>query len=183
MGVMGVAHDDVLHLHRWPGPTQKVVAELKPTADRVIATGRAWIVVGSIWYELTVGEARGWANATYLMYPGPTNDETATIIEQLGSTPAAKTMEALGLLVANHLAGNPDPGGGPEVPSIVLSVAPTVGDLGEVTYDIVGLPDDAAAGFRVHLLATQSESGGGFILRTAEVTEFCRRGFTNESCV
>jgi hypothetical protein len=184
LGVMGVAYNDVLHLRRLPGPTQAVVADLEPTTDGLVATGQAWIVVGSaIWYEVTVNGVTGWAKARYLMYPGTTDDLTAAVIAALGSTPKAETMVDLGALVATTLAGDPDPDGGAEIPRITLTVAPTFGDLEEITYDVVGQPDDSVAGFRVHVFGTPSDSGEGFILRSAEATIFCWRGVTGELCV
>ncbi|HUL99472.1 MAG TPA: hypothetical protein VLU24_08665, partial [Mycobacterium sp.] len=60
-----------------------------------------------------------------------------------------------------------------------VTVAPTtVGDLGEVTYDVVGFPDDAIAGERLHILGTP---GDRFTLEKVEATSLCRRGVSGDS--
>jgi hypothetical protein len=65
---------------------------------------------------------------------------------------------------------------------IVLVVAPTVGDLGEVTYDVIGLGDDAVRGLRVHVFGTPITEA--FTLRTVEETTLCGRGVDAEGrCV
>jgi hypothetical protein len=66
---------------------------------------------------------------------------------------------------------------------IVMSVDPTVGDLGEVTYDVVGLADDSVRSLRLHIFAEPLGSGHGFELRTIESQFFCIRGFDGTSCV
>jgi hypothetical protein len=170
--VVGVEHDDVLNLRKLPGATQPVVSELAPTADGLIATGRGRRVGTTIWWELTVAGKTGWASVRYLAYEGDTTDETAGVIDRLGSPPETETMVDLGTLVAETLAGEDEEGS----IRITLTVAPTVGDLGEITYDVLGLPDDSVGGFRVHVFGTPSPSGEGFILKTAEVTIFCSRG-------
>ena len=63
---------------------------------------------------------------------------------------------------------------------IVLTVAPTVGDLGEVTYDVIGLADDALFGVRLHVFGQPTDSGEGFSLMSVEQTALCGRG-TNEA--
>jgi hypothetical protein len=74
----------------------------------------------------------------------------------------------LGFLVADFLASEEPPS------DIVLVEAPTVGDLGEVTYDVIGLGDDAVRGLRVHVFGTPITEA--FTLRTVEVTVICGRG-------
>ncbi len=75
----------------------------------------------------------------------------------------------------------------PEVSSepesrVVQSVAPTVGDLGEITYDVIGLGDDSVAGMRLHIFATPDDNGGTFSLTSIERTVFCSRGTDGELC-
>lgn len=86
-------------------------------------------------------------------------------------------MNALGEMVAENLASDDPPS------RITRTVAATVGDLGEVTYDVVGIGDDATAGFRLHVFAVESDGGEGFSLRTIERTVFCSRGLSGEICV
>ena len=74
----------------------------------------------------------------------------------------------LGMIVAQASAST-DPAS-----RIRMSVAPTVGDLGEVTFDVVDLGDDALAGVRLHVFGTPEDEA--FSLRTVERTLLCTRG-------
>lgn len=63
-----------------------------------------------------------------------------------------------------------------------MSVAPTMGDLGEVTYDVIGLGDDATLGYRLHVFG-QAVSDG-ISLHSVERTALCTRGVTTDGlCV
>ncbi len=175
LAVMGVAHDDTLNIRELPGVGFPVVATADPLEDGLIATGNERLLTGSIWYEVSLDGVTGWANSSFLAYLGATDDATAEYLTGDGIL-GAETMLDLGLGVAEAYASDDPPS------RIVMSVNPTVGDLGEVTYDVVGLGDDATAGFRLHVFATESESGEGFDLRTIERTTFCTRGLTGELC-
>lgn len=175
LAVMGVASDDVLNIRSRPGVDHPIVATAAPTAADLVATGRARALTRSIWYEVTVGETTGWANARYLGFLGGTDDVTAAFLDGR-PYPAAETMTDLGALVATEFASEDPPS------SIVVAVAPTVGDLGEVTYDVIGLGDDSVAGVRLHIFATPHDSGDGFVLRTIEATSLCARGSDGTTC-
>ncbi len=176
LGVVGVSHDDVLNVRALPGNGQRVVATLSPVAGSVEATGRHRSLAGppgSLWWEIRADGAAGWVNARFLAWLGETNDATAEILTLLGGRPTAGTMEQLGRTVAKSQAAPDD-----EVESrITLTVAPTAGDLGEVTYDVVGFPDDSVTGVRLHVFGEPS-GNGGFVLRTVESTTLCARGAT-----
>jgi hypothetical protein len=64
---------------------------------------------------------------------------------------------------------------------IVLTSAPDVGDLGEVTYDVVGLGDDAVRGVRLHVFGQPVDEA--FTLHTVEMTALCGRGEDQGACV
>jgi hypothetical protein len=81
------------------------------------------------------------------------------------------------MVVAGTLVVDGPPSG------ITMSVAPTVGDLGEVTFDVIGIQDDAVRGFRVHVFATPDEGGEGFVLKSVEQTLLCGRGVSGGLCV
>ena len=105
-----------------------------------------------------------------------TDNATAEVVGLLGEVPTADTMEALGLIVAESQAST-DP-----VSFIVISVAATVDGLGEVTYDVIGLGDDAVYGYRLHVIGEPVTDG--FSLRTVERTFLCNRGVDDdELCV
>lgn len=176
LGVVAVRHDDVLNIRALPGADQKVVATAAPTDVDLVATGRARLLPGAIWFELTQGTTTGWANARYLGHVARTDDVTAAFLADYGEAPEAETLVQLGELVAAEFASVDPPS------AIVLTVAPSVGDLGEVTYDVIGLGDDSVLGFRLHLFATEGEGGESFVLRTIEQTLFCMRGTAGDIC-
>ena len=174
VAVVGVAHDDVLNVRAAPGTDSDVVAELEPIATGLIGTGRARSLPESIWFEVEVEGVTGWVSSAFVGYLGLTDDATAEVIEILGETPGAETMLDLGLIVAEAMSSEEPPS------RIVMSVAPTVGDLGEVTYDVVGLGDDALGGVRLHVFGDPAESGEGFVLSNVERTFICSRGATDD---
>lgn len=174
VAVVGVAHDDVLNVRDAPGTDSEIVAELASTATGLIATGRARSLPESIWFEIDVDDVTGWVSSAFVGYLGLTDDATAEVIAALGETPGAETMLDLGLVVAEVMASDEPPS------RIVMSVAPVVGDLGEVTYDVVGLGDDALGGVRLHVFGEAAEGGEGFILSNVERTVICSRGVTDD---
>ncbi len=175
LAVVGVRHDDVLDLQSAPGPGADVVAELEPLEENVVALGEGRMLADSIWYRVTVNGDTGWVDSSSVQYLGEVDDVTARIIEQIGSTPQATDMVDLGLIVAEQVAST-DP------PSRIVLVAPaSLGFLGEVTYDVVGLGDDSVGGFRLHVFGTPGEAGFG--LKSVEQTLLCLRGVTDGICV
>ena len=177
LNVVAIAHDDVLNLRAGPGTDQEVLRKMASGA-RVTANGRAQLLPASIWYEVTFDGTTGWASSAFLAYIGGTSDSTAAIVDRLGEVPFAETMLDLGLIVAEAEASDDPPS------RIRMSVAPTVGDLGEVTFDVVGLGDDALFGLRLHVFGQPDESGEGFSLKSVESTALCGRGVTGSGlCV
>ncbi|HZK48399.1 MAG TPA: hypothetical protein VFD74_02205, partial [Thermoleophilia bacterium] len=127
----------------------------------------------SIWYEVQMGGITGWVSSAFVAYSGAVDDITAQVIQNLGGTaPSAETMVDLGLIVAEAMASDDPPS------RIVVTVAPHVGDLGEITYDGIGLGDDALRGYRLHVFGQPDESGEGFSLKSVESTLLCARGVT-----
>ncbi len=176
LAVVGVRHDDVLNLRAGPGTDQAVVAELSPVEHGVVALGNARSLPNSIWYEVEVDGVSGWASSSFLGALGVVGDITSQIVADLGGIPGAETMVDLGLIVAESQAST-EPAS-----RIQMSVAPTVGDLGEITFDVIGLGDDAVAGIRLHLFASPDDSGESFSLKSVEATTICQphRGTTAE---
>lgn len=174
LGVVGVAHDDVLNVREFPGLTA-IVARLAPTEDNVVSEGEGRLLSDSIWWKTTAGGATGWVNSRYLAYLGDVEDLTYAVVRDHGVYPTGPNMEVLGRTVAETLASDDPPS------SIVMSVAPTSGDLGEVTYDVIGLGDDAQVGWRLHVFGTPE--GGGFTLKSVEATALCGRGVTGGVCL
>jgi hypothetical protein len=174
LAVLGVASDDVLNIRSIPGTDGDIIATAAPTAADLVATGRARALPASFWYEVTVGDVTGWAAVAFLAFEAGTDDVTAEYLSD-NERPVAAEMGDLGLVVAQAFASEDPPS------DVVISVAPTVGDLGEVTVDVVGLGDDAGAGYRLVVFAEETE--GGFSLRSIERTNYCTRGVSGEFCL
>jgi len=177
VAVVGVAHDDVLNVRAAPGIDQAIVATLDPLEDNVLVLGNARSLPNSIWTQVENDEVTGWVNISFLAYLGDTDDITARLVNDLEETPRAETMLDLGLIVAEAFASEEPPS------RIVMLVAPTVGDLGEVTYDVIGIGDDSLFGVRLHVFATLDEGGEGFVLKAVERTQLCARGISGGFCV
>jgi hypothetical protein len=170
IAVIGVRFDDVLNVRRVPGEDAEIVATLDPLADDALATGRARQLTESIWWEVTTTDGIvGWVGSAFTAKIGPTYDATAAVIDELGYRPEEATMSDLGLLVGETIDRDPDF----TSPPVMVVEADETGDLGEVTFDIVGLGDDAVRGIRLHVFGEPLPSGDGFGLRTVEQTDLC----------
>ena len=177
LAVFGVAHDDVLNVRAAPGTDQDVVTTLDPLAEDVVALGHTRRLTQSIWFEIEANGVTGWASSRFLHQMGLTDDFTSIVVDKSGGYLEAETMLDLGLMVAETLAD-------PEASTITMAVAPTVGDLGEVTYDLAGLADDATWGYRLHVFGVENEGGEGFVLKSVEATIFCLRAVADDgSCI
>jgi hypothetical protein len=173
--VVGVAFDDTLNVRIGPGPEFAVVAQLDPTGTAV-ATGEDRLVDSGLWLRLDVNGTTGWANSRFLSLPGQTDDITSQVRDAWGGDePAPETMEELAQLVAETRASDEPPS------RIVIVVEATVGDLGEITVDVLDLGDDAVAGERLVVFGEPID--GGFMLRTVERTILCDRGVDDGLCV
>lgn len=170
LAVIGVRYDDVLHVRYGPGTDQSVLADLAPAAEDFVASGRARTLTQSHWWEVTTSDGtHGWVSARFTARRGPTLDVTSEVIAKLGHTPTADTMLDLGEIVSDALKSVD-----PEITSDIVPVlAPTVGDLGEVTYDVVGFADDSTRALRVHVFGQTEDGGEGFTLKSAEATDMC----------
>lgn len=174
--VIGVAHDDELNVRTGPGVEFDIVTSLAPLSDSAISLGEGRLREGSIWYALTADGVPGWVNSSFVAVAGATGDSTSNVVAQLGTIPVAADMAELGMIVAALFVSD-EPGS-----TVTMVAAPTVGDLGEVTYDVVGLGDDAVRGLRLHVFGQPVD--GGFSLKSVEETALCGRGVTDDGlCV
>jgi hypothetical protein len=179
LAVVGVAAADKLHVRSGPGVDFAVAFDLGPVAENAVATGHNRSVAGGgFWSEIRVNGQTGWANTTFLLQPGQVTDITATLFPTPAQRPKAETMEGLGRVVAGRRAST-EPAS-----NIVVVDGPTVGDLGEVTVDVIGLGDDAQGGERLKIFAEPGPAGARFTVRTVEATALCSRGVTGDGlCV
>lgn len=170
LAVIGVAFDDMLNVRAAPGTDGEVVATLDPLADDLTALGNTRDLSPGFWIELE----EGWVSLSFVGYLGLVTDETSMVVGELDGIPTAGTMVELGQIVAETF-------GSDDVESDIVQVTEaTVGDLGEVTFDVIGLADDAQVGWRVHVFGAREGSDEPFGLRSAEVTALCGRGVTED---
>lgn len=170
--VIGVSHDDFLNLRELPGTSFEVVGTIPADYRALIALGNTRDIGTAFWIEVDYEGTVGWVHMGFVGFEGRTDDMTAFVIDELGERPSADSMAELGLTVAELFASD-------EPESDLVMVAPeVVDDVGEVSYDVIGLGDDSVRGLRVHVIAEPFE--GGFTLRTVEVTTICGRGVTTD---
>ena len=181
LAVIGVAAGRSIPVQAAPGPGQKVLSTVTTQVKGVVAAGRARLVVpaggsATVWVQARVGGVTGWIAGGNLATPAATVDLTAEVITRLGSRPVDATMLDLGMHVARAYVSTEPPS------TITVVVAPTVGDLGEITLDVVGLGDDSVAGQRLHVSGSPGQAS--FTLQSVEATALCYRGVGAEGlCV
>ncbi|WP_419837738.1 SH3 domain-containing protein [Candidatus Poriferisodalis sp.] len=164
LAVVGIGYDSTLNVRDEPGG--QIVARLDSTDTGVVPTGTIQVVTGVSWHEVHAAGVVGWVSGEYVTPLGATIDATTEIVGRLGETPSAANLAALGRTVAGAMASEE-----PES-RVRISGEPTVGELSEVTMDVVGQPDDSIRGFRLHIFATRN-SDGTFTLRNVEGTVMC----------
>lgn len=174
--VIGVRYDDSLNLRAGPGADQPIRDEIPPTSMSLLATGHTRELSSSFWTEVEHDGKIGWVHMSYIGYEGDVSDETSAVVAELGENPIEKTMTELGRAVADLYVAT-------DVPSQVVQVTDVaIGDLAEVTYDVIGLGDDAVRGVRLHVFAQEIEDG--FALKSVEMTTICGRGVdADRACV
>lgn len=164
LAVVGIGYDSTLNVREEPGG--QIVAKLDSTSTGIVPTGTMQEVSDVLWYEVHAAGVLGWVSGDYVTPLGATVDTTTEIVARLGQTPSAANLAALGRAVAAAVASEE-----PES-RVRISGEPTVGELSEVTMDVVGQPDDSIRGFRLRVFATRN-SDGTFTLRNVEGTLMC----------
>lgn len=179
LGVVGVQADDVLNVRAAPGVEYEIVARLDPLADGIQPTGHnRQLEDGTIWAQITADGTTGWASTAFLAHPGQVRDVTSQLYPTPEDRPRGDTMVQLGEQVADRVSVDGEP-----QPDVVVVDGPTVGDLGEITVDVVGYPDDAQYGERLRIFAEPDPGGESFTVRTVESELLCRRGVSDGLCV
>lgn len=172
------------------GASGEPVAWFDSWDGAIVATGRTrrlpdaeW--PDAVWYEVQVAGFTGWASGGYLAPLGLSEDVTAQLIDRFGERPQADTLVDLAAHVVEELLTV-------EPPTRVVIIGPGVFEaLGEVTVDVLNIPDDSLLGYRLYISADasedwMSENPGPLTLRTVWRTIICHshRGVTtNGLCV
>lgn len=177
---LGVGHPRAYLLEVRGMPSDEPIAWFDSWDGAITATGRTRKLSTTVWHEVRVAGVTGWASGAYLAPIGLGEDVTERLIEILGRRPVADTLIDLAMLAVEALTA-------PEPPTrVVVTTAPGVFEaIGEVTVDVLNLPDDSLLGYRLYISADagddwMSEDPGPFTLRTAAQTILCRthRGVT-----
>ena len=167
IAVVGVAHDDTLNVRIAPGVEFDVIETLAPDAN-MTAGGENRLLVDSFWVEIDSGSGKGWVNEAFVGFLGVTRDIDLSTV----SVAPAPTPEEFGLAVAQSFA-SVDPVSKVEL----VGVADTV-----VTYDVLGLGDDALKGLRLTIETTEIDEG--FTVSGLQEQAICSRGLTTDlKCV
>ena len=198
LAVVGVTHDSALNVR--DVPNGEIVARLDNVMDGVrdpvlvvrgantdeivatldlqqgiVATGNTRKLPTTIWHEVRLGDVVGWASGAYLAPLGASRDATAEVMEALGGLPMADTLQDLGLQVSDVFASS-----GEVQSKTTVSSRPGVFEaLGDITLDVLGLPDDAVRGYRISIAADagaedwMQDDAGPFTLRSVSVTTIC----------
>lgn len=180
-GVTGVEADDVLNVRSLPGPDQQIVERLAPLRTGVALTGRARMVGDAAWYEIRADDTVGWVHSAFIDLVAGTTDITAEV-RDANLPPTAASMRELaeqvvrarGLDEGYQLVWGPRRVSGvsaEEQRRVVISDGPRVGDLGEITVDVIDTFDDSVAAERLTIFG--QPAGDGFSLRSVERTLFC----------
>ena len=173
VAVVGVAYDDVLNVRQGPGVRFSIVGMLKPTTLDASVTSQGWLLPSSVWYEIEDGSIMGWVSSAYIGQLGATDDATLEVFGILGEPLADDDLAALGATIAFAFLG--EEGGG-----WIALVEPSEGGsptaVSSITYDVIGLGDDAIKGYRLVIHATQDVENGPFTLHSVERTSICWRG-------
>lgn len=206
LAVVGVDHDDVLNVRDIPNG--EIIATLENEIDRdsddqvddrvivreipsneivavldvagIVAAGHTRALPTTIWHEVRAGSVVGWASGAYLSPLGVTVDVTPRVVELIGETPAAETLDDLGQMIADLF------GSDGEVQSrIAVSAEPVViRGFSEFAIDVVGLPDDSLRGYRlyitVHVAQNNGYGTGPYTIQSVSAATLCysERGVT-----
>ena len=196
LAVVGVAHDSALNVRDIPNG--QIIARLQNVMDGardpvvqvrdagsndiiatldllrgVVATGNTRKLPTTIWHEIRVGDVVGWSSGAYLAPLGSSHDATSDVVAALGEALESESLGDLGLIVAGLFTAED------EVQSRVeFSGVPGVFEaLGEVTVDVLGLPDDSVQGYRIGIGADAAQEDGygtgPFTLRWVSVRTIC----------
>ncbi len=175
LAMVAVPFDGGLALQTSLTDADAPVYSVEPPRDDLVATGDACLLPDRLWYGIVADDRVGWADAANLAFLGATGDATAQVTaDNEGVLPAGATVEDVVAVVIDQFTTD-DP------PTLVVQVSDiTEGDLIEVIYDVVDVPDDSVRGFRLHLFIQSDESTTDLGLKSVELTVLCRRGATED---
>lgn len=156
LAVIGAVEGVTHWLVAFPDGLGDVERELDPLDTGLEALGRAWEVDGVLWELMMFDEREGYFPRSMLAFIGEPEDVT----DQFTGV-STSSMEELGVEIAGEI----------EATEMILVAQPN--EL-EVVYDVLGLGDDAVAGYRIRVVAVESSSA--YAPELVERTVLCARG-------
>jgi hypothetical protein len=178
LAVVRVAPDDVLWLRQGPSATESATGKLAHDARRLVPTGRVCRTGETTWYELSFGNARGFANGRFLEHTTEPADETERFAKLLGSSGFA-SLDALIEALQQALKREQTE------PSEVRFDATLVGLARSDARAVVVLhaccyADDSVMGEQIWFDAL--ERNGRWTLERARASRLCPRGTSGAAC-
>jgi hypothetical protein len=179
LAVVRVAPDDVLWLRQGPGAREKPVGKLTHDARKVAATGRACRSGETIWYEVSSGSVRGFANGDFLVPATEPVDETARFAKLVGGS-KFESPEALAKALRHALVSEQ------KEPSEVRFEATLVGVARSDSRAVLVLyaccyADDSVMGEQLWIDAVERD--GRWMLERARASRLCPRGVSGSVCI
>lgn len=171
IAIIGVSPANSLPMYALPGEQNPIVGEVAGDADDVVGLGEAFVDDdGELWWLLQSGGAQGWIKpgAAFL---GARSDVTAEFGTLVGAS-----VEDLAQAVADNIVASDGP-----FDSVVLIEAAEItnGFEGTATIDVVGLGDDALAGYRLLVDGSANATQGDeYALTGVTRILLCSRGLT-----
>jgi hypothetical protein len=174
MVVVGVRYDDELNLRTLPDPAAPVVATAAPlaTTPLIRSAGEGRLLDRSAWWYVSVDDRSAWANMSFLGSVASPSDAFADLRDQLPAV-EADDLDALVTAIA-ELEGGEEPR-----PVVTLASRPTATG---VTFDLIGLGDDAVKGLRF-AITVEPTALGSVRLTAALRTPICSRGVSGGLCL
>jgi hypothetical protein len=173
MAVVGVRFDDALNVRTAPDPSAPVVTRVAALDGDVDlrSAGEGRLLTRGAWWKVTVDGQEGWANTSFLGALGAVTDATDELAAELPATTADDLQALVDAIV--EVRGSEEP------PSkVVLVTEPTTT---AVTFDLLGLGDDAVRGERYAL--TVRRVGSRVELVRADRIPICSRGVSDGRCL
>jgi hypothetical protein len=177
LSVVRVAPADVLWVREKPGSSEKAVGKLAHDARGVHTTGRVCTTAGSSWYEISMGNAKGWTSGAFLMPTTEPVDQTARFAKRLGSA-RYRNVDELLLALRRAIESEQTEPSEVRFEARLLGVARSNGIV--AVLHVCCQADDSVSGEQVWLDLAE-ENGQATLLR-ARVSSLCPRGTSGKLC-
>jgi hypothetical protein len=179
LAVVRVAPDDVLWVREGPGADSKQVGKLSFDARDIAATGRVCRAGEALWFEVSSGATRGFANGSFLVPATVPVEETSRFSKAVGGSAFANVEALAQALGRAHERERTEP-------SEVRFETKLVGVARNGARAVLLLyaccyADDSVMGEQIYVDAV--ERSGLWTLERARVSRLCPRGASGAVCI